>query len=355
MSADLITLAVVLCSSLLLFYAIYRLLLKFSRVSDQMNHWEERFGQQLSHEVFKGQSGLKEHLYEMEGKLKNLQLDTHEKFQNKLQESVQQTLSTFQEVNARLVKVDQSQNHLNQLAQSISSIKEVLADKKQRGVFGEIQLHAILKSVYGEPSEYCYQLQHGLSNHTKVDAALFFPAKESLIPIDSKFPLENYRKSVDPSSQPHERQEASKLLKQDLKRHINDIADKYIIPKETSEFAILFFPAESLYLELHTNYLDVVEYAYQRKVWPSSPTTLMAMINSLKLIHNQYEQTKHAKEMQLELLKLSEEFGRFQDRFEKFFKQVEQISQSGRDLSITSEKIVRRFGQIAQVELDHKS
>ncbi|MDH4467165.1 MAG: DNA recombination protein RmuC [Bacteriovoracaceae bacterium] len=352
MSADLFILVIVLISSLLIFVVIYRMLIKFSGVTQQITNLEERFGQQLTHEVFKGQTGLKDHLHDLENKLRSLQLDTHDKFQNKMQESVRQTLTTFQEVNTRLQKVDQSQIHLNQLAQSISSIKEVLSDKKQRGIFGEIQLYAILKAVYGEPSPYCYQLQYSLSNQTKVDAALFFPSKEGLIPIDSKFPLENYRRSIDETKPLADRQDALKMLKQDFKKHINDISDKYILPGETSGFAILFLPAESLYLELYTNHLEIVEYAYQRKVWPSSPTTLMAMINSLKVIHNQYEQSKHAKEMQQELIKLSDEFERFQDRFEKFFKQVEQISQSGRDLSITSEKIVRRFSQISQVKWD---
>jgi DNA recombination protein RmuC len=352
MAFDGIILAVILAASFLLFMFIYRMLLKFSTLSEQITHIEERFTQQMAHEVFKGQTGLKEHLFEMEGKLKHMQMDTHDKFQNKIQESVKQTLSTFQEVNARLVKVDQSQVHLTQLAQSISSIKEVLADKKGRGIFGEIQLNAILKAVYGDPSPHCYQLQYTLSNQSKVDAALFFPSKEGFIPIDSKFPLENYRRSIDETKSAQEKSDSLKALKQDFKKHINDIADKYILQGETAGFAILFLPAESLFLEMYSNHLDIVEYAYQKKVWPSSPTTLMAMINGLKVIFNQFEQTKHAQGMQTELIKLGDEFERFQDRFEKFFKHLDQIAQSGRDLSITSEKINRRFAEIRQVKLD---
>ena len=278
----------------------------------------------------------------------------NDKVNDRLDQSFNKTNETFQNILMRLAKIDEAQKKIETLSTDIVSLQTLLTDKKSRGTYGEVQLYQILVSVFGEKNNRLYQTQYRLSNGTIVDAILFAPTPLGNLPIDSKFPLENYQKMMDRSLLELERQTAMKHFKQDVKKHIDDIAIKYITPEETSDQAILFLPAEAIFAEINAYHIDLIEYAQQRRVWLVSPTTLMSTLTTIQVILNNLERDRHALVIQQELNKLGDEFKRYKQRWDKLSKHIDTVSKDVKEIHITTEKIGTRFDSISNVELDFK-
>lgn len=278
----------------------------------------------------------------------------NDKVNDRLDQSFNKTNETFQNILMRLAKIDEAQKKIETLSTDIVSLQTLLTDKKSRGTYGEVQLYQILVSVFGEKNNRLYQTQYRLSNGTIVDAILFAPTPLGNLPIDSKFPLENYQKMMDRSLLELERQSAMKQFKHDVKKHIDDIAIKYITPEETSDQAILFLPAEAIFAEINAYHIDLIEYAQQRRVWLVSPTTLMSTLTTIQVILNNLERDRHALVIQQELNKLGDEFKRYKERWDKLSKHIDTVSKDVKEIHITTEKIGTRFDSISNVELDFK-
>ena len=278
----------------------------------------------------------------------------NDKVNDRLDQSFNKTNETFQNILMRLAKIDEAQKKIETLSTDIVSLQTLLTDKKSRGTYGEVQLYQILVSVFGEKNNRLYQTQYRLSTGTIVDAILFAPTPLGNLPIDSKFPLENYQKMMDRSLLELERQSAMKQFKHDVKKHIDDIAIKYITPEETSDQAILFLPAEAIFAEINAYHIDLIEYAQQRRVWLVSPTTLMSTLTTIQVILNNLERDRHALVIQQELNKLGDEFKRYKERWDKLSKHIDTVSKDVKEIHITTEKIGTRFDSISNVELDFK-
>ena len=253
-----------------------------------------------------------------------------------------------------VAKIDEAQKKIESLSTDIVSLQNLLTDKKSRGTYGEIQLYQILASVFGDKNDRLYQMQYRLSNGTIVDAILFAPAPLDNLPIDSKFPLENYQRMMDRSLSQLERQVATKKFKSDVKKHIDDIALKYVQAVETSDQAIMFMPAEAIFAEINAYHSDLIDYAQQRRVWLVSPTTLMSTLTTIQVILNNIERDRHALVIQQELNKLGDEFKRYKERWDKLSKHIDTVSKDVKEIHITTEKIGTRFDSISNVELDFK-
>src|SRR5574344_705181 len=158
----------------------------------------------------------------------------NDKVNERLDESFEKTNKTFTNVLERLSKIDEAQKKIDNLSNDIVSLQSVLTDKKSRGIFGEVNLKNIMVNVFGENNEKIYKMQYGFDNGTIADCVLFAPEPLGTIAIDSKFPLENYQRMVDKNNTEFERKEAEKLFKVDVKKHIDAISSKYIIPNVTS-------------------------------------------------------------------------------------------------------------------------
>ncbi|MSP53487.1 MAG: DNA recombination protein RmuC, partial [Gammaproteobacteria bacterium] len=187
--------------------------------------------------------------------------------EKRLSDGFEKTTATFQDILKRLVLIDEAQKRITELSTNVVSLQEVLADKRSRGAFGEVQLSALLRNVLPEDS---FALQHTLSNNSRADCILFLPTPTGNIVIDSKFPLENYQRMLDNQASETERQLAARQFKQDIKKHIQDIATKYIIPGETGEGAMMFIPAEAVFAEIHAHHADLVSEAQKARVWLTS-------------------------------------------------------------------------------------
>ena len=270
----------------------------------------------------------------------------------RLDQNLEKTNKTFANVLERLSKIDEAQKKIDGLGEDIVSLQSILTDKKTRGIFGEVNLQFILENAFGSTNTGIYDLQHKMSNGSIADAILYAPAPLGTIAIDSKFPLENYERMTNKNLSKEERAVAEKQFKIDFKKHIDAIASKYIIPGETSNEAILFLPAEAIFAEVNAYHSDILNYAYSKKVWITSPTTLMSTLTVIEMILKNMERDKYAKIIHDELNKLSVEFARYRERWDKLARNINTVSKSVEELNTTSDKITKRFDSINRVEVD---
>lgn len=276
----------------------------------------------------------------------------NEKVNERLDQNFEKTNKTFSNVLERLSKIDEAQKKIDSLSSDIVSLQGILTDKKTRGIFGEVNLKHILSSVFGERNDSIYRLQYSLPNGTIADSILFAPEPLGTIAIDSKFPLENYRNMVDKNISRVEREKYEKLFKADVKKHIDAISSKYIIPDVTSDQAIMFLPAEAIFAEINAYHSDIIDYAYKRRVWIASPTTLISTLTVIQMLLKNIERDKYTSVIHEELNKLGVEFGRYKDRWDKLSRSIETVSRDVNDIHTTTEKITKRFNSISKVELD---
>ena len=266
----------------------------------------------------------------------------------KLSESFDQTNKTFNDVVERLSKIDAAQKQIERLSSDVISLNDILNDKKTRGTFGEIQLKQLFVAVFGENKPSIYELQKKLSNDTLVDCILHAPDPMGDLCIDSKFPLENYRKMIDFSST--DKEEAVKAFKSDVKKHIDAIALKYIIPNMTSNQAIMFIPAEAIFAEITARHEDLIMYGQQKNVWMTSPTTLMSTLTIIQVILRDIERNKYSKQIQEELTRLSTDFDRYKERWDRLLKNIDTVSKTAKEVNVSSDKISKQFKKISNVE-----
>ena len=298
---------------------------------------------------------INENFEKLNQKMENRLDFMNTKVEERLSKGFEETTKTFGNVLERLSKIDEAQKKIEALSSNVVSLQDVLTDKKSRGIFGEVQLYQILASVFGEKNDKLYQKQYKLSNGTIVDSIIFTPEPLGNIAVDSKFPLENYRKMYNNELSQIERKNARKDFVNDLKKHIDVISSKYIIKNETSEQAVLFLPAEAIFAEINAYHTDIIEHAYKKNVRIASPTTLISVLTVIQVITTNMERDKYASVIQHELEKLNIEFGRYQTRWNSLQKDIEKVSKDVKDITTTSNKIIKRFTEISNVKFDKKS
>ena len=295
---------------------------------------------------------LSEDFDKLEDKVEKRLIYINEKVNERLDENFSKTNKTFTNVLERLSKIDEAQKKIENLSGDIISLQSILTDKKSRGIFGEVNLNHILSSVFGEKNDRIYRLQYTLPNTTIADAVIFTPEPLGTVAIDSKFPLENYRLMVDKNNSATDRQIYEKQFKSDVKKHIDAISSKYIIPGVTSNQAIMFLPAEAIFAEINAYHNDIVEYAYKRNIWLTSPTTLISTLTTIQVLIKNMERDKFAKVIHDELTKLGIEFGRYKERWDKLAKSIETVNKDVENLNITSDKITKKFESINDVKIE---
>jgi Uncharacterized protein conserved in bacteria len=275
----------------------------------------------------------------------------NDRVNERLDENFEKTNKTFTSVLERLTKIDEAQKKIDALSTDIVSLQSILTDKKTRGIFGEVNLKNIMASIFGEKNDKVYKMQYSLPNSTIVDCCLFAPEPLGTIGIDSKFPLENYRTMVDRKINAEERKIAEKSFKIDMKKHIDAIADKYIIREVTSDQAILFLPAEAIFAEVSAYHPEIIEYAYKRRVWITSPTTLISTLTTIEVIMKNSLRDKYTSIIHKELSLLSDEFKRYKDRWDKLARSIDSVSKDVKDIHTTTSKITKRFESVNSVEI----
>jgi DNA recombination protein RmuC len=273
------------------------------------------------------------------------------KVSERLEEGFKKTNETFVSVMERLATIDEAQKKIDGLSTNMVSLQELLGDKKSRGAFGEVQLEGLVRNVLPEQG---FKMQYSFDNGTRVDCALFLPEPTGTVAVDSKFPLENYHRMFDKTLSDLEQAAAGKLFKADVKRHVDDIATKYIIPNVTSDGAVMFIPAEAVFAEIHAYHPDVIDYAMNKRVWVVSPTTLMAVLNTARAVLKDVEMRKQVHIIKDELGKLSGDFKRFDARMKKLADHIRQANDDAEEVHKSSRKITGAFARIERVELTNQ-
>ena len=279
----------------------------------------------------------------------------NDKVNERLDDNFAKTNKTFTNILERLSKIDEAQKKIDTLSTDIVSLQSILTDKKSRGIFGEINLKHILVSIFGERNDNVYRLQYTFPNTTIADAVIFAPEPLGTVAIDSKFPLEHYQKMVDKNLSPLERTAAEKEFKADVKKHIDAISSKYIIPGITSDQAIMFLPAEALFAEINAYHSDLVEYAHRKRVWICSPTTLISTFTVIEVLLKNMERDKYTSIIHDELNKLGVEFSRYKDRWDKLSRSIETVNKDIESIHVTTDKITKRFDSISRVEIKNNN
>jgi DNA recombination protein RmuC len=300
-------------------------------------------------------SALNNHATELSLRVEKLTQTTDAKLQEistqvdkRLAEGFEKTTATFTDVVKRLALIDEAQKKITDLSSNIVNLQEILSDKRARGAFGEVQLSALLHNVLPQDN---FALQHTLSNDKRVDCLLFLPEPTGNIAVDAKFPLENYQKLSNPHLSEDERSVAQQQFRLDIRKHIQDIAGKYIIPGETADGAIMFIPAEAVFAEIHGHYPELVELSHRSRVWLVSPSTLMAILTTARAVIKDAATRQQIHIIQEHLILLGKDFERFQGRMDNLTKHINQAHEDVAAVHKSSKKISSRFNSIEQVEL----
>jgi len=267
----------------------------------------------------------------------------------RLSDGFEKTTATFADVIKRLALIDEAQKKITALSSEVVSLQHLLADKRSRGAFGEVQLNALVTNIM-PPDKFAFQ--HRLPNDKVADCALFLPRPTGTICIDSKFPLESFRVMTDLARDELERKRAESQFKQDIRKHIKDIGEKYVLRDVTAEGAIMFIPAEAVFAEIQAHHPDLVDFAHQSRVWLASPTTLWAILNTAAAVLKDAATREQVDIIQQHLGYLAEDFQRFRLRMDNLARHIQQANRDVDEVNVSARKIAERFEKIERVELD---
>ncbi len=320
-------------------------------ISDTIQKQMSDVREQMNHSFKQHASSLTSHLQILTEEIRTHLHSLTQQVNHKLTEGFEKTSSTFIDVVKRLTIIDEAQKKITELSNHVVSLQDVLVDKKARGAFGEVQLSTLISNMI--PSAH-YQMQYTLSNQKRADCILFLPEPTGNVVIDAKFPLETYQRLINTEAVSVERKSLQQQFRQDIQKHIKDIAEKYIIPNETTDGAMMFIPAESIFAEIHANYPDLISMSQRMKVWLVSPSTLMAVLTTAKAVLKDDATRKQVHIIQKHLHALADDFQRFEKRMDKLSKHIDLAHQDVNEVNTSAKKITSRFQKIESVEMDLK-
>jgi DNA recombination protein RmuC len=265
-----------------------------------------------------------------------------------MSESGRHTMESLRHLHERLAVIDHAQKNLGELAAQVTSLREVLANKQMRGAFGQGRMEAIVRD--GLPRG-AFEYQFTLSNKTRPDCVVFLPGDDRPIVIDAKFPLEAVSALREARSE-EARKQASQRVRQDVSRHVTDIAERYLIPGETQEIALMFVPSESVYAELYDGFDDLIQKAYRAQVVLVSPSLLMLAIQVMQQILKDARMREAAGQIRTEVGHLMGDIGRLRERVLKLQQHFGQASEDVTQVLISADKIAKRGGRIEALEFE---
>jgi DNA recombination protein RmuC len=267
-----------------------------------------------------------------------------------LSATTQQTMERLQGLHERLALIDNAQKNLSELSSQVTSLREVLANKQARGAFGQGRMEAIVRD--GLPKG-AFEFQFTLSNRTRPDCVVFLPGDQRPLVIDAKFPLEAVTAFRDAKTD-DARKHAAQRLRQDVLKHVNDIAERYLIPGETQEMALMFVPSESVYAELHDGFDELIQKAYREQVVLVSPSLLMLAIQVTQQICKDARMREAAHEIRTEVGHLMGDLERLRERVLKLQQHFGHASDDVAQILISADKITKRGGRIEGLEFENE-
>jgi DNA recombination protein RmuC len=265
-----------------------------------------------------------------------------------MQTSTQHTMENLAKLNERLAVIDGAQKNLTELSSQVTSLRQILANKQTRGAFGQGRMEAIVQD--GLPKD-AYKFQHTLKNGKRPDCAVFLPSDSRPLIIDAKFPLEAIT-ALHEARSDEQREIAARRVRQDVMRHFTDIAERYLIPGETQDLALMFVPSESVYAELYDGFDDLIQKAYRARVVLVSPSLLMLAIEVMRQIQKDSRMREAAYEIRTEVGHLMDDIGRLQERVLNLQKHFGHANSDIAQILTSAEKVAKRSSRINALEFD---
>jgi DNA recombination protein RmuC len=264
-----------------------------------------------------------------------------------LQKQEHTATASIGRLNERLAVISSAQKNISDLSGQIGTLQNVLDNKQARGLFGEFQLENLVRSALPPDS---YALQHTLSNGRRVDCLILFPNPPGPTSVDSKFPLESYR-ALTAATTEETRKPLVRTFAADIVRHLEAIAERYIIPGETAESALMFVPSETVFSEIHAHHEAVVKKGHQLRVYIVSPSTLWATLNTMRAILKDIRMQEQAGIIQAEVAEMVKDTERLDQRIASLERNYNQMAEDFRKIRISTDKIIRRAANIDSVEI----
>ena len=277
--------------------------------------------------------------------------DINKKVEDKLQEGFKGTSETMAQVRERLKVIDEAQKNMESLSKDVISLRNVMEGNQTRGAYGEYQLSMVLNNVFGDTVG-CYQEQYTIKkgrddNDVRADAVVFMPEPNKMICIDSKFPFPDYERCINEEDEA-QKEEYKKAFARAVKLHITTIKDKYIIEGKTAPEALMFIPNDGVFAYIHQELQDVVEYAREKRVILTSPSTLPAILVTINMVRIEAERAKNVREISKQLNFLGKQFNQFSKEWESFSRQLDMASRSREKLDNRVNRINNKFEAISQ-------
>ncbi|MEO1494063.1 MAG: DNA recombination protein RmuC [Pseudomonadota bacterium] len=260
------------------------------------------------------------------------------------------TARSLGELQQRLEAIDKAQTKIEKLSGDVLGLQDILANKQTRGAFGEIQLNDIVSKTL-PPDAYAFQAR--LSNDKRADCLVHLPDPPGHIVIDAKFPLEPYEALL-AATTPAEKKEAARLFRNAVLTHIRHIAERYIVEGETADSALMFLPSEAVYAELHAHFGDVVRTGFEARVWIVSPTTMMAVLNTMRAILKDVRMREQAGAIRRELSLLHKDVERLTDRVGNLDRHFGQAAKDLGEIKISAGKAGTRARRLEAFEFEDK-
>lgn len=274
------------------------------------------------------------------------------KVEARLDKGFRDANATFIDIAKRVEVIDHAQENIKKLSEEMVSLQTILSNNQSRGAFGEYQLNQLLSSVYGQNNN-LYQTQYTIKSGQKsvrADAVIFMPKPNAMIAIDSKFPYATYAKLF--SEDGLSKEEETNLISQfgrEVKKHITDIASKYILPPDTVDYAIMFVPSDGILSLLHSKLQNVVHYAREKSITIVSPTTLVPLLSSFKAFVIDYERSMNMERINQELLKLGRDFKIFDQEWQKLNRSIQTVKNDSDKIDVRVDKMTSKFERIKDV------
>jgi DNA recombination protein RmuC len=294
-------------------------------------------------EVIRGQGAIAEQFRQTSAQVEALK----QRLGDSLSENATKTAETLGGIGARLTVIDEAQKNISALSGQVVSLQQVLSNKQSRGAFGQAQMEEIVRD--GLPTT-LYDFQFTLSNRNRPDCIIRIPGNKALLVIDSKFPLEGFAGLRDAATD-EDKKSAMAQVRATVIKHVNDIAEKYLIPGEVQTPAIMFVPSESLYADLHDGFSDVIQKAHRANVIVVSPNILMLAINTIQTVMKDARMREQADLIKQEVGALLNDVRLLNDRVMKLQTHFNQADADIKNILISTGKITSRGEKIEKVEL----
>ena len=267
-----------------------------------------------------------------------------------MEHTTRSTMDSLRVLHERLGIIDNAHKNLTELTTQVTTLRDVLANKQSRGAFGQARMEAIVQDGMPKGS---FAFQHTLSTGKRPDCVVFLPNQRPLC-IDAKFPLEAVTALRDARSD-EEKKFATQRLRQDVMKHVSDISEKYLIPGETQDTALMFVPSESVYAEIHDGFDDVIQKAYRAKVVLVSPSLLMLAIQVMQQILKDARMRDAADQIRTEVMNMMGDVERLRDRVSKLGSHFDQVNEDVRQVLISVNKIGKRAAKIEELDFETTS